>query len=412
MPIQNNQNLQEIIDAVLAESRKEFVSINHVHSGSDSPKIDLNILGSKGVATLENTGAKLPFANNEPGGIISGKPWSSPTNAYTDDGTYAIANQTVEQKFHLWRKFDGLREAIPGGATIQGIEVEVQVKVDTGTSTLQAQLSKDGATTVGTNETSSSFGTTDSVRTLGSSTNLWGTTWTPGDFGNNFGVVLNGTDVGTHTYSVDYIKVTVYYTTIEDHEFTGNFIPSTDDVYDIGSSAQRVNTLYARRIDGLKGMILKENRTFTDDFNIENLTSNTQKIYKLYISYYNATGRTCSLKFNDDTGNNYHVVIHEFGEVADADVHTGESEANAAQGDITLTRGLKRVSIEITIMAGNTLRPIVIAHSFEENDDDDLNFVMRNTGANWDTANEITKINVDLSGTVTTGEYWFYEQVQ
>jgi hypothetical protein len=62
--------------------------------------------------------------------------------------------------------------------------------------------------------TAGTYGTTDATVTYGSSTDLWGTTWTPAEVNSsNFGLRLKvqNANASSRTASVDYMELTVYY---------------------------------------------------------------------------------------------------------------------------------------------------------------------------------------------------------
>lgn len=113
--------------------------------------------------------------------------------------------------------------AIPAGATINGIVLEVEKKRTAGgTSGIVEdnglQIMK-GGVLVGPNK--SQYGIdwplTDTYVTYGTSTDLWGTTWTPAEINaSDFGVSLASISYvcgATITTSIDHVRMTVYYTT-------------------------------------------------------------------------------------------------------------------------------------------------------------------------------------------------------
>lgn len=112
---------------------------------------------------------------------------------------------------------------IPSGAVIDGIVLEVEKKRTAGGSSgivedNGLQIMKDGVLT-GPNK--SQYGIdwplTDTYVTYGSSTDLWGTTWTPADINaSNFGVSLASISYvcgATITTRIDHVRITVYYST-------------------------------------------------------------------------------------------------------------------------------------------------------------------------------------------------------
>lgn len=257
-------------------------------------KANLNVLGSLTVEPPEiitgNTGGELPTDNAEPTDILySDYPWTDPENAYTADASYATASQGTT-KYTIWKGFD-LLDSIPGGAIITGVKVECYAKVDTVAQiplpTLTVQLSKDGFTVVGSTDETGILTTDVALVSAGSSGALWGTTWTKGDFGLDFGVMISGSgSSGPATeYQIDYIKATVYYTTTTNSSVSSNILPGADDTYDLGSGSVRYSTIYTRDIESSS---------------LQTSLDNVLNSYTIYTSptrvigtvYYNTSGKT------------------------------------------------------------------------------------------------------------------------
>ena len=169
---------------------------------------------------------------NSPGTVISENvsgatmAWANPSNAGASDNSYATSCNSVGAGVtSQYLKSTSFGFSIPGGATIDGIEVQIEKKAASDTASaftkdIVLQLLKAG-TIVGSNkaDTVNKWGTTDSIYTYGGSSDLWGTTWTDSDInGSTFGCVFraeasNGTKSGSATLSsVDHVKITVYYT--------------------------------------------------------------------------------------------------------------------------------------------------------------------------------------------------------
>lgn len=231
--------------------------------------IDKASLIIKGTITVEpqevvatNTGVKFPTANAEPASPNDGKLWTNPANAEANDGVYAVGTQNGGQRFQIW---NGFGFSIPDGAIITGIIVDIEAKVNTGTAKINAELTKDGSTLVGNSKLTDDFTTTDSVKTVGSSSDLWGTTWSVGDFGSDFGVMLSG-NTSPKTYSVDFINITIHYTTTGDNTIDGNILSTLDDTYGIGSSSKRFASIHARKgnFDEFSAPLTKLNIGTTD----------------------------------------------------------------------------------------------------------------------------------------------------
>lgn len=143
--------------------------------------------------------------------------WSSPSNVYADDATYATGFQDGSAA----GKTDRLKNlnfgfAIPSGATIDGITVEIDRKTSGGSnsSDLLVQLYKAGAL-VGSNKASATaYTTSDVTATYGGTSDLWGTTWTDADINDAaFGVCFQSEQTNSvgRTVSVDFVRITVTY---------------------------------------------------------------------------------------------------------------------------------------------------------------------------------------------------------
>jgi hypothetical protein len=147
---------------------------------------------------------------------VGTKVWSNPTSASGSDDVYATTSNLSDASSH-YLKVTNLGFSIATGSTITGIQVAIERsaiqnvfnhKVDDQTIKLVK-----GGTIQGSNEaaTSTNWGTTDSVATYGSSSDLWALTWGPSDINDaTFGVVVQ-TTMSTQA-KVDAITVTVSYT--------------------------------------------------------------------------------------------------------------------------------------------------------------------------------------------------------
>lgn len=142
--------------------------------------------------------------------------WSNPSNAGASDNSYATATAAVAVDTH-YLKATNFGFAIPPGATIDGIVVEVEKKVSAGTLTVdqRVRIVKGGA--VGSTDKSSgtAWSTSEGYVTYGAANDLWGESWTDADINDTtFGVVIAGgtTEAIPPTLSIDHIRITVYYT--------------------------------------------------------------------------------------------------------------------------------------------------------------------------------------------------------
>ncbi|HNZ73509.1 MAG TPA: hypothetical protein PKG73_02850, partial [bacterium] len=140
--------------------------------------------------------------------------WSNPTNITASDNSYA--SKTID----YYGSSGALNAtnfgfAIPTGATINGIVLDVEGKISSGSFVwTSVRLLKNGSA-VGDNKTSMSmFTDIDKTLSTGGDSDLWGTTWTAEDINNtNFGatITLKDEDDTTGTVYVDHITIKVYY---------------------------------------------------------------------------------------------------------------------------------------------------------------------------------------------------------
>jgi hypothetical protein len=150
-------------------------------------------------------------------GTGAGTSWTNPSYIGVDDGNYATIN-AINVTSMLYGTNYGFN--IPTGATINGIKVEIEVKSSSGGnsnfSTTTGHLTKDGTNPAGSTASSNwNLTTSDVIYVWGSASNLWGTTWTAEE--------INASGFGTYfsfsnssgmiaTFSVDFYRITVYYT--------------------------------------------------------------------------------------------------------------------------------------------------------------------------------------------------------
>jgi hypothetical protein len=173
--------------------------------------------------------ASGPAGPNSPATLVDDatvgtRAWSNPTNAASSDNTYATvagdgSGDTLQSHY---LKATNFGFSIPGGATISGIVVEVEAK-DDGLATNKiniVRLVKANAIqpTSRASDSPAALTTTDTYKVYGSSSQLWGQTWTDADINaSTFGVVVAaqldflGSGV-VSTVSIDHIRITVYYT--------------------------------------------------------------------------------------------------------------------------------------------------------------------------------------------------------
>lgn len=161
---------------------------------------------------------------------VGTRAWSNPTNIYTVNSSYASATSLSVGTFTTnYLKATNFGFSIPGGATIDGIVVEIYRSCNGSTEILVPGRTKDvtvslvkGGTVSGDNKADTvtlwpSPPGSGSYATYGDSTSLWGLSWTDSDINaSDFGVVISGSikrnSKSTVTAYVDHIRITIHYT--------------------------------------------------------------------------------------------------------------------------------------------------------------------------------------------------------
>ena len=147
---------------------------------------------------------------------------TTPGNAYADDGLFAVDTDsgtgtstscTANGKDkHVYRDYSF---GLPGGATIQGIEVRLDAKVDNTSNApkMCVQLSSNGGTSWTAAKTTATLSTTEATYILGGAADTWGRTWASANFSNaNFRVrVINVASSTARDFSLDWVAVRVTY---------------------------------------------------------------------------------------------------------------------------------------------------------------------------------------------------------
>ena len=158
-----------------------------------------------------------PDTSAGPRSPSTGSGWTSAGNVTASDSVYAT-NAISANSNSSTQTTTGFGFSIPTSAIIHGITVSIVRKASSSSviNDNTVQLLKAGTAT-GNNKASSSYwGTSNGTATYGSTSDLWGGTWTAADINNStFGVKLiahNANTSSSYTASLDYISITVTYT--------------------------------------------------------------------------------------------------------------------------------------------------------------------------------------------------------
>lgn len=142
--------------------------------------------------------------------------WTNPGNVTANDGSNAnvVLGPSVDTK---WLDSHSYGFAIPSDATVLGIVGTAEITGSTTGKLKGFQLLKAGVLAGTDKAPNLSFTGSLTVHNYGSSTDLWGTTWTPAEINSTgFGLALyvGGTFAGGAVIDVDYMQVTVYYSQV------------------------------------------------------------------------------------------------------------------------------------------------------------------------------------------------------
>jgi hypothetical protein len=232
---------------------------------------------------IPSEGSSVSTGPNSPGTVtndatIGTTAWSSTSNATASDDTYAFTSGLAGANNYL--KATNFGFAIPSGSTINGIVVEIERKgggngpndyiVDNA-----VKIVKPDGTIGSTDKKSGSYWTsTESYATYGSSSDLWGETWTSdGINDSDFGIVLSAInpspDYGATPY-VDHFRIIIHYsppaitttqnTSLPYYKYgssSAKLVPSTDATYTItvDPNSTATHTLSAYVYSGTSGAV-------------------------------------------------------------------------------------------------------------------------------------------------------------
>jgi hypothetical protein len=195
-------------------------------SVSPYPLTDISVDGGVLYATVNETVSPLPSEGPNDAGAALDDPavgsiaWSNPSSARVSDGVSATAPLTTGTASHyLSASHFGFH--IPRGATILGIEVDVERKSSSNTNTIRDKeiriIRADGSLGDTNKARATNWPTSLAYATYGSSGDLWNEDGWSADAINNpqFGVAVSAAaNLGTNprTASVDHVRITVTYT--------------------------------------------------------------------------------------------------------------------------------------------------------------------------------------------------------
>ena len=154
------------------------------------------------------------FANDT---SVGTRDWANLADAASSNDTKAYTNFPSSGITSHYLKATNFGFAIPTGATIDGILVEIE-KMNTpdypGVVDNSVKIVKGGTIQGDEKKLTGAWGTSDAYYSYGDATSLWGLAWTPADINSStFGIVISCYKSDSWgNAQVDHIRITVYYT--------------------------------------------------------------------------------------------------------------------------------------------------------------------------------------------------------
>ena len=168
-----------------------------------------------------NSGWISPAANAAATGGDNNGFQTNPANAYSDNATFAVDNKSGSNTStscsdsgkdrHVFYTYNFA--SVLGNSTILGIEVRLDMKVDstTGAPKSCVELSWDGGATWTIAKTSDAFTTSEAIYILGSASDTWGRTWSTSELNNLRVRITNVASNNSRDFSLDWIPVRLTY---------------------------------------------------------------------------------------------------------------------------------------------------------------------------------------------------------
>ncbi len=203
----------ENVEVKASEDGETFVTLGGVTAQTDT--LTITGLNHFTVFVVSNPTAQSNGIDGETGTLD----WNLTNSVFSSDDLYATVNLNNNNISH-YLKATSYGFSIPSTATILGITVEIEKKCSSATGCIDSSVRLIKGGVVSGNDKAdivTDYPTSDNIyKSYGGSSDLWGLTLTPADINAiDFGVAFASerTAGGSQTFSVDHIKVTVYYNT-------------------------------------------------------------------------------------------------------------------------------------------------------------------------------------------------------
>lgn len=142
--------------------------------------------------------------------------WTNPSNVSTSDNVYATGATTYPSP-NCGNTgdltFSNFGFNIPAGSSVLGIAVDVEGKYTAGSDSFNVRVYQNAPSQTGVwGQTYPIVNTVESIQTSGGPSDMIGGAWTSAIVNSSsFGFLMQNSFIGTTTYSVDQVRLTVYY---------------------------------------------------------------------------------------------------------------------------------------------------------------------------------------------------------
>ena len=172
-----------------------------------------------------DTGFLGPLASSADTGGDGNGFQTNPSGAHADDAAFAVdtdsgsgSSTSCTSSSKDRHRFRDYGIALPGSASIKGIEVRLDARADSrsGSPKMCVQLSWNGGVSWTSAKTTSTLTTSVATHVLGGATNTWGRTWSAANLDNaNFRLrVINISSSSSRDFSLDWVAVKASYTAL------------------------------------------------------------------------------------------------------------------------------------------------------------------------------------------------------
>ena len=139
--------------------------------------------------------------------------WVTPENAELSDDIYSTVSLGLFNPNSKYLTVTGFGFSLSVRAVVLGIKIDIERSTAIGITDYSIKIIKGGSISGDEKATATAWAASDQYDTYGSSTDLWGLTWSASDInGSDFGIAIAAHRTsGAGTAKIDHVRTTVYY---------------------------------------------------------------------------------------------------------------------------------------------------------------------------------------------------------